>query len=89
MDKIDFSKTPVEPTIDIIDNHGNVVVTTNSDIVFLYARVQIKHLHLDGWKVRCHSNGLIVEIDSFGRIKSCENGSFPGDEAEKLMAELL
>lgn len=88
MESIDFSKVPVEPTIDIIDDKGNVIVTTNSDIVFLYARVQIKHLKLKGWKVRCHRDGFIVEINSDGRINDWSHG-MPGDEAEKLLMELI
>ena len=89
MAAIDFSKVPVEPTIDIIDSDGNVVVTTNSDIVFLYARVQIKHLHLEGWKVRCHNDGYVADICSDGRVRWWNSGNMPGDEAEKLLAELL
>jgi len=88
MESIDFSKVPVEPTIDIIDDKGNVVVTTNSDIVFLYARVQIKHLKLKGWKVRCHNDGYIAEIYSNGKVSDCSHG-IPGDEAEKLLIELI
>ena len=89
MATIDLSKVPVEPTIDIIDSEGNVVVTTNSDIVFLYARVQIKHLHLEGWKVRCHNNGYVANITKEGKVFFWDRGNFPGDEAEKLLRELL
>lgn len=89
MATIDFSKVPVEPTIDIIDSHGNIVVTTNSDIVFLYARVQIKHLKLKGWKIRCHNDGYIADIGSDGKVRWWNRGNMPGDEAEKLLLELV
>lgn len=89
MATIDFNKVPVEPTIDIIDSEGNIVVTTNNNVVFLYARVQIKHLHLEGWKVRCHSNDYIANITKEGKIEFWDQGSFPGDEAGKLLMELV
>ena len=89
MESIDFSKVPVEPTIDIIDDKGNVIVTTNSDIVFLYARVQIKHLKLRGWKIRCHKDDFIAEIYSNGKVHWWNRGNMSGDEVEKLLMELI
>ncbi len=89
MESIDLSKVPVEPTIDIIDDKGNVVVTTNSDIVFSYVRVQIKRLHLEGWKVRCHNDGYVADISSNGKVHWWNLGNMPGDEAEKLLMELI
>lgn len=87
--EIDFSKVPVEPTIDIIDDKGNIVVTTNSDIVLLYARVQIKHLGLRGWTIRCHNDDYVAEIMPNGKVKYWNQGNMPGDEAEKLLHELI
>lgn len=88
MTAIDFSKVPVEPTVDIIDNHGNVIVTTNNPIVLTYARVEIRHLKLEGWKVRTMS-GLVINISVHGTLDYWPEGEITGCEEEKLLAELI
>lgn len=86
---IDLGKIPNEPTVDIIDSEGNIVLTTDSDIAFLYVRKRIKDLKLKGWRVRCHSNGFETVIYSDGKIKDWEKGNFPGDSAFLLLKELV
>lgn len=85
---IDFSKVPVEPTITIIDNHDNEVVTTNNPVVLLYARVQIKHLKLIGYRIKTVS-GFVVPILANGKLAIWPQGEIPGDVAEALLCELI
>lgn len=86
--KIDFSNLPVEPTITIIDNHGNDLITTNNPIAILFARLEIKHLKLKGFKVRAAS-GTVIEILSNGKLDFWPEGEIPGDIAHELTMELL
>lgn len=88
MSTIDFSKVPVEPTITIIDNHGKELITTNNPVAVLYARVEIKHLGLVGYRIRTKS-GLVVPILSNGNLPIWPQGEIPGDVAESLLCELL
>ena len=88
MDRINFNKVPVEPTITIIDNHDNDIITTNNPVAVLYARVQIKHLGLIGYRIRTKS-GIVIPILSNGRLAVWPQGEIPGDIAESLMCELL
>lgn len=88
MDRINFNKVPVEPTITIIDNHDNDIITTNNPVAVLYARVQIKHLGLIGYRIRTKS-GIVIPILSNGRLAIWPQGEIPGDIAESLMCELL
>ena len=88
MSTIDFSKVPIEPTITIIDNHDNEIVTTNNPVVVLYARVEIKHLGLIGFRIRTMS-GLVIPILANGKLAVWSDGEIPGDVAESLLCELL
>ena len=88
MDRINFNKVPVEPTITIIDNHDNDIITTNNPVAVLYARVQIKHLGLIGYRIRTKS-GIVIPILSNGRLAVWPQGEIPGDIAESLMCVLL
>ena len=88
MSAIDFSKVPEEPSITIIDNHDNEIVTTNNPVVVLYARVQIKHLGLIGFRIRTMS-GLVIPILANGKLAIWPQGEIPGDVAESFLMELL
>lgn len=88
MATVDFSSIPVEPTITLIDGSDNDIVTTNNPIVLAYARVQIKHLNLKGWKIRTAS-GVTVNIKSNGKLEFWPEDEIPGDEYGKLLAELI
>ena len=88
MSTIDFSKVPVEPTITIIDNHGKELITTNNPVAVLYARVEIKHLGLVGYRIRTMS-GLVIPILANGKLAVWPQGEIPGDVAESLLCELL
>lgn len=88
MDRINFNKVPAESTITIIDNHDNDIITTNNPVAVLYARVQIKHLGLIGYRIRTKS-GIVIPILSNGRLAIWPHGEIPGDVAAELTMELL
>lgn len=89
MATIDLSNLPIEPTITIIDNHENEVVTTNNPVAVLYARVQIKHLGLVGFRIRT-SSGIMIPILPSGKLAFWPKGyQIPGDIFESLLMELI
>ena len=85
---IDFSKVPEEPTITIIDNHGNDLISTNNPVALYYARLQIKHLRLVGYRIRT-SKGIVIPILENGRLAAWPHGQIPGDVADSMLCELL
>lgn len=86
--QIDFSKVPVEPTITIIDNHGNDLITTNNPVALYYARLQIKRLKLKGYRIRTY-RGLMIPILDSGKLAIWPQGQIPGDVAESLLCDLM
>lgn len=89
MNTINFKNIPVEPTITIIDNHDNVLITTNNPIAVLFARVEIKHLKLVGFRIRTMS-GIVIPILPNGKLAFWPEGcQIPGDVFESLLHELI
>lgn len=86
---IDLNNIPVEPTVTILNPDGSELITTNNVTTFFYIRSEIKKNSLKGYKVRCHNDGYVADICSDGKVRWWNSGNMPGDEAEKLLKELL
>lgn len=86
--QINFNNLPVEPTITIINPDGTDLITTNNPIAILFARLEIKHLKLKGFKIRTAS-GVVIEIRTNGKLEFWPEGEIPGDIAAELTMELL
>lgn len=86
--QINFNNLPVEPTVTIINPDGTDLITTNNPIALLFARLEIKHLKLKGFKIRTAS-GMVIDILTNGKLNLSPNGEIPGDVAHELTMELL
>lgn len=75
-------------TLTIIQPNGTELLTTDNPIALAYARVQIKHLHLIGFRVRT-SSGIICPIGINGRITHWPIGKQISVDEIRLLAELL
>lgn len=49
---LNLKDIPVEPTVDILDPNGNVIITTNNFTTLTYIRLEIKKNCLEGYSVR-------------------------------------
>lgn len=88
-DKGVFDHFPKDPEITVLDPYGNELLTTYSDVKFLYIRLWIKRNKLKGYKVKV-SDGSAISILSNGKLEYWSEGyQIPGDVAGKLLFELL
>lgn len=91
MEKIDIHNIPAEPTIQILNPDGSVLISTNCTTTFDYIRAEIKDNALEGYKIRTE-DGIEVEIDKHGRFFDKDDrliGKIPGDIWMKVVERLL
>lgn len=91
MEKIDIHNIPAEPTIQILNPDGSVLISTNCMTTFDYIRAEIKDNALEGYKIRTE-DGIEVEIDKHGRFFDKDDrldGKLPGDTWMKMAERLL
>lgn len=63
MEKIDIHNIPAEPTIQILNPDGSVLISTNCTTTFDYIRTEIKDSALEGYNIMTNcDNGHDEEI---------------------------
>ena len=91
MEKIDIHNIPTEPTIEILNPDGSVLISTNCMTTFDYIRAEIKDNALEGYKIRTE-DGIEVEIDKHGRFFDKDDRlirKIPGDTWMEMAERLL
>lgn len=59
-----------DPLVDVYDPDGNLIVTTDSDLVFNDIRIQILRKKLTGYTVAMHGSSEKHVIDTDGRVEN-------------------